>query len=371
MTDIQKGKKATAKKAVLTVLLALGISTAMILLFTKENPLLAFSALLRGAVVGKANLGATLASFTTLLLNAVAFSMANNAGFFNTGIDGDMYMGALAATIVGIAGKGVFPPFVLALLCIGAAVVAGMLWALIPALLNVYLNVNVICVCIMMNSVAGYICTYFVTGPLSAGSALPQSKPVGVRFPQLLPPSRLNLSIVFAVFVTMYIMWLMQKTTFGFKLKTVGANKLHAQFAGISPKMVGIKAMMLSGAIAGFAGCIEILGNYGYFLNEFAVGIGSRGLLAALIVKCNIFLVPLSAFFIAALSTGSLTMQASTGVPKSLVDTMTALFIVLATMETLFLHQRKKGGFSIFAKKSETAGEGKDTKEETGQEGEG
>ena len=99
---------------------------------------------------------------------------------------------------------------------------------------------------------------------------------------------------------------------------------------------------MLSGAISGFAGCVEILGNYGYFLNEFASGLGSRGLLAALLVKCNVWLLPISAFFISALSSGSLTLQATTNVPKALADTMTALFIVLASMELLFMYKRRQ-----------------------------
>jgi simple sugar transport system permease protein len=87
---------------------------------------------------------------------------------------------------------------------------------------------------------------------------------------------------------------------------------------------------------------VEILGNYGYFLNGFASGLGSRGLLTALIVRCNLWLLPIASFFISALSSGSVTMQATTRVPKSLADTLTALFIILATMETLFLFDRRK-----------------------------
>ncbi|GHV77628.1 ABC transporter permease [Spirochaetia bacterium] len=329
------------RKVALTLLLSLGLSILLVLLFTKDNPFTVFGSLLRGALVGKRNIGTTLASTTTLLLNAIAFSIANNAGFFNTGIDGDMYMGALAATLVGIYGQGIPAP-ILVTLCVLAALAAGMLWALIPGLLNVHLNANVICVCIMMNSVANYICNFFVVGPLSAGKTVPQSKDVAVRFVQILPPSRLNIGIFFAILIWILVLWVITKTTLGYELKTLGQNSLHAQYAGFNYKMSGLKAMMISGAISGFAGCIEILGNYGYFLNEFASGLGSRGLLAALIVRCNIWLLPIAAFFIAALSSGSITMQAMTKVPKSLADTLTALFIILATMETLFLFDKRK-----------------------------
>jgi simple sugar transport system permease protein len=194
----------------------------------------------------------------------------------------------------------------------------------------------------MMNSVANYLCQFFVVGPLSAGSTIPRTKEVAVRFLQILPPTRLNIGIFFVFAILAYIIWLTNKTTFGYELKTVGQNPMHAKFAGISPAKVGLKAMLLSGALAGFSGCIEILGNYGYFLNEFHLGIGSRGLLVALLVNCNLWLLPVSAFFISALSSGSLTLQASTSVPKSLADALTALFILLVTMETLFLHKRRK-----------------------------
>lgn len=332
---------AALRKVFLTVLLSIVLSVLLLLLFTHDDPGNVVLTLFRGAFVGKRNLGTTLAASTTLLLNAIAFSIANRAGFFNTGIDGDMYMGALAAALTGIYGQGIPGP-VLAVLCVFAAVIAGALWAMIPALLNIHLNANVICVCIMMNSVANYICGFFIVGPLSAGKTVPQSRDVAVRFLQIMKPSRLNIGIFFAIAVWLFMIWMLKKTTLGYELKTIGQNSEHARYAGIDHKRTGLVAMLISGALAGFAGCIEILGNYGYFLNEFASGLGSRGLLTALIVRCNVGLLPIAAFFISALSSGAITMQAVTKVPKSLIDSLTALFIILATMETLFLFERRK-----------------------------
>jgi simple sugar transport system permease protein len=329
------------RKVFLTILLSVVLSVALILLFTRDNPGNVVKTLLRGAFVGNRNLGTTLAAATTLLLNAIAFSAANQAGFFNTGIDGDMYIGALAATLVGIYGQGIPAPL-LGFFCIVAAMVAGLLWALIPAFLYIRLNANVICVCIMMNSVANYICNFFIMGPLAAGKTVPQSKDVLVRLPQFMPPSRLNAGIFIAVIVWVIILLIFKKTSLGFELRSIGQNPQHAEYAGINYKLAGLKAMMLSGALSGLAGCIEIIGNYGYFLNEFASGLGSRGLLTALMVRCNLWLLPVASLFISALSSGAVTMQAVTKVPKSLVDTLTALFIILVTMESLFLWKKKK-----------------------------
>lgn len=342
MNELRTGTAANVRKILLTALLAALISIVLVAGLAGKDPVAAFAALLRGAVVGKKNIGTTLVGATNLLLNAVAFTIAYNAGFFNTGIDGDMYMGALAATFVGIYCKDL-PPVLLAVLCVVAAVVAGALWALIPALLNIHLNVNVLCVCIFMNMVANYVCSFFVVGPLTAGKAVPQSREVGVRFPGFLKPSSLNIGIFFAIAITILVYWMLKRTAFGREIKTLGENRLHAEYAGISRSRLGVKAMLLSGAIAGFSGCIEILGNTGYFMQSFAAGLGSRGLLVAMLVRCNVVLLPLSAFFISALNTGAVTMQAATHVPKSLGDTLTAALIVLFCMETLFMRKSKRG----------------------------
>ena len=92
---------------------------------------------------------------------------------------------------------------------------------------------------------------------------------------------------------------------------------------------------MASGAIGGIAGCIEVLGSYGYFLNNFAYNLGTNGMLASLIVKNDIVFGPFMAFFLAVLKSGAMGMQQNTGVPKSIIDTITAVFIIIATMELL------------------------------------
>ena len=100
--------------------------------------------------------------------------------------------------------------------------------------------------------------------------------------------------------------------------------------------------MMLFGMLGGIAGCIEVLGVHGYFLNNFATGLGSNGMLASLIVKNNMAFTPFMAFFLSVLKSGAMGMQQATGVPKALVDTITAVFIIIATMETAFQFAKKR-----------------------------
>ena len=328
------------RKIVLTMLLALVIG-ALFILMIEENPIDSYAALFRGAFAGKLKFGTTLASFTPLLLTATAFAIAAQAGAFNVGVEGEVFLGGITAAYIGINWTFLPKPILLIACFIGAMVVAAA-WAYIPAALKVYYDVSEVCVTILMNSVALYITSYLVSGPMSAGVANAQSLPVTVNLYQFMKPSSANLGLFVAIITVIGIIWMLKKSTFGYKIRTVGTNPGHAEYAGINPKSVFIKTMMLSGSLGGMAGCIEVLGVHGYFLNNFAAGLGSNGMLAALIVKSDVVFAPFMAFFLAILKSGAMGMQQSTGVPKSIVDTITAVFIIIATMELLFQFNGKK-----------------------------
>ncbi len=333
------GQSAAGTLRILLILIVAMAAGAVIILLIGQNPLDAYGALLKGAFSGKRNLGTTLANFTPLLLTGMAFAIASKAGAFNVGVEGEVFLGGIAAAWVGINVSGL-PAYAHLLLCFAAATAAGALWAIIPAVLKAYYKVNEICVTILMNYVALFITSYLVTGPMSAGVANAQSLPVLVTLNQFMKPSSVNTGIFIALALSVGLILMMNKTRLGFKIRMAGTNPMFAEYAGIDPKEILVKTMMISGGIGGIAGCIEILGVHGYFLNNFASGLGSNGMLAALIVKNDLALVPFMAMFLAVLKSGAMGMQQTTGVPKSIVDTITALFIIFATMETLFTFNR-------------------------------
>ena len=333
-------------KSVANVLLPLVLSLlvgTIVIILMGENPLEAYAALLNGAFKGKLKLGTTLASFTPLLLTATAFIVAAKAGAFNVGVEGEVFLGGIVAAYIGINWTFLPKPLLIVACFLGAMAIAA-LWALIPAALKVYYNVSEVCTTILMNSVALYITNYLVSGPMSAGVANAQSPPVAAPLSQIMKPSSLNTGIFIAIAVTIVTIFILQKTPLGMKIRMVGTNPANAEYAGINPKHVFMKAMMISGALGGIAGCIEVLGVHGYFLNNFASGLGTNGMLAALITKNNIITAPIIAFFIAVLKSGAMGMQQATSVPKSLVDAITAVFIIFACMELVgnFKKSKKK-----------------------------
>ena len=336
------GTKSGFLRIIVTLLLSLGIG-ALFIIGIGENPVDAYVALFKGAFNGKLRLGTTLAGFTPLLLSSVAFAVAAKAGAFNVGLEGQIFLGGIASAYIGINWTFLPKPVLLVACFLGGALV-GAIWGWIPAALKAYYNVSEVCSTILMNTVAVYITSYLVSGPMSAGTANAQSHPVTVTLYQFMKPSSANLGIFIAIALVLLVIFMLYKTTWGYKIRTVGTNPDHADYVGIDSKKVFIGSMMLSGALCGIAGCIEVLGVHGYFLNNFATGLGSNGMLAALIVKNNVVATPFMAFFLAVLKAGAMGMQQSTGVPKALVDTITAVFIIIATMETLiqFKERAKK-----------------------------
>ena len=328
-------------KILFTFFLAILVG-AIFILAIGENPIDAYLALLKGALGTKLGRGNVIAGFTPLLLTATAFAVAAKAGAFNVGVEGEVILGGITAAYIGINWGFLSVPL-LYLACFTGAIVVAMLWGLIPAILKAYFNVSEVCVTILMNTVALYIGSYLVSGPMSAGVATPQSKPVLVTIPKIMKPSSANMGVFIAILVVLAVIWMTYKTKWGYKIRTVGTNPAHADYTGINSKKVFIGAMLLSAALGGVAGCIEVLGVHGYYLDGFAKDLGTNGMLAALIVKSNMLFTPFLAFFLAVLKAGAMAMQQATSVPKSIVDTISAVFIIIATMDfVISLQQRRK-----------------------------
>ena len=287
------------RKILLTLALALGIG-AIFILAIGENPLAAYGAVFKGAFGTKLGFGTTIAGFTPLLLTSIAFAVAAKAGAFNVGVEGEVCLGGIAAAWIGV-NCGFLPKPILMLACFAGAMAVAAAWALIPAVLKAYYNVSEVCVTILMNTVALYIGSYLVSGPMSAGTANPQSDPVLVTLPKIIKPSSANAGVFIAAGVVVLVIVMLYKTKWGYKIRTVGTNPYHADYVGINSKKVFINAMLLSGMLGGIAGCIEVLGVHGYYLDNFAKDLGTNGMLAALIVKSNMIFTPFMAFFLAVL----------------------------------------------------------------------
>ena len=307
------------------------VLSGMVMAFMGENPFEVYTQLFKSAFIGNFNLGTTIEKFVPLLLTGLAFIVSSRVGVFNVGVEGELYLGAIAAAYVGYTLKGM-PSLLHIWICFLAAMIIGALWAFIPGFLKAFYNVNEVCVTILMNYVAVYITSYLVSGPLSGKTGISQTKPIekSAALIKILKPSRANVGIFIAIIVCILVYYLLKKTKLGFEIRSTGMNPNFSEYVGIKSKKIG-----------GLTGAIEVMGIYGVFLDNFSSNIAFDGMLAALIAKGSIVALPFLSLFIAALKSGSLGLERHTGIPKSLIDIIIAVFILLVTMEKLFEFRKK------------------------------
>jgi len=253
---------ATVGLSLVSIAVAILIGTVMMLLM-RFDPLKAYAALWQGSFGNIIQISETLKTAVPLLLCGLGIAFSFQSGAFNIGAVGQMYLGAMAAVIVG--GKFPFLPSPLHIfLATLAALLAGGLWALAPALLKVYSGANEIISTILLNYVGIYLVDYMIAGPIKIGGHrdAPTSWPVlnGAQYPRLIPHTQLHIGLLIAIAAMVLLFITMRYTTLGQRVRIVGQNPVAARHAGIRSDRVFLVAFFISGSLAGLAGASEILG---------------------------------------------------------------------------------------------------------------
>ena len=291
----------------------------------------ALSSLFRGAVGSTdAFLSATLVRAIPLLLIGSGLVIALRAGVINLGGDGQLLAGAAAATATAL-----WLPLGGAItlgISLIAASVAGGLWALPPAWLKARFGTIEVVSTIMMNFVAAHVVSYLVRGPLQEPSGLyPQSPafPAAARLPVLVEGSRLHAGIVLAI-LAVAAMWLLSEhTAAGFRMRAVGSNARAAEVSGrINVRRVQWGAFLTSGALAGLAGGVEVLGVTFALYENLSPGYGYTAIAVALLARLAPLHVAWSAVLLGGLAAGATAMQRDAGIPAGAAAVVEATLIL-------------------------------------------
>lgn len=349
-----KGKLVNFMVPIISVLLSFLIG-CIIMTVLGANPFVALHALWKGAFGTARNLGTTLARATPLIFTSLCACFAYRCGVFNLGGEGQFIMGAvvgcLVATQSGIEG---FPGI---LLCLVAGAIAGSLWALIPGLLKVYRGQNEMIISIMLNYVATLFMGVIYTSWFRDGN-VPQTAPVpdATQLTRLFG-LRVTTGFIIALVIGILIHYFLFNTSRGFQFRAVGLNMTASAFNGFSVKKYMLFSFIVSGAIAGLGGSVDLLGTQYRLINGYAVGYGFDGVAMALIGQLNPLATIVVAIFFAALRVGSTSMQTITGVPTSVSDIIQALVIVftVAGLAMVKLPEFKAFTDRIFHRKKEVA----------------
>ena len=313
------------------IVVAILLATALLLAAGGYDVRTALVALWTGSVGSWYSLtSATLVRAIPLLLTGCAVAIAFRGGVFNIGAEGQLLAGAAAATAVALALPGFGVAALLLALGLGAAGGAG--WAAIPALLRTRFGVLEVISTIMLNFVALYAVSYLVRGPLQEPThAYPQTSSIaaGVRLGQIPGAGRLHVGIVLALATVVVAGWMLRHTAAGFRLLAVGESPSAAASAGqIDVGAVTTRAFLCSGALAGLAGAVEVLGVTYALYENISPGYGYTAIAVALLAGLDPWRVVLSAMLFAALEAGAGAMQRDAGVPSTLVSVIEASLIL-------------------------------------------
>jgi ABC-type uncharacterized transport system permease subunit len=288
---------------------------------------------------------ATLVRSVPLILTGLAVAWAFNAGVFNIGVEGQFLVGASAATAIALA----FPR--LGLLTTGLALVggsvAGAAWAAIAAWLRVRFAVLEVISTIMLNFVAIQLVAYLVHGPLGDPAGVyPQSPalPSSIWLPKLVPGSRLHVGFAMAAIGCVGAWYVLTQMASGFRVRLVGANPTAAWIAGgVRVNRVTVAALLVSGAIAGLAGSIEVTGVTYALYESISPGYGYTAIAVALLANLNPAGVLVSGIGFGALEAGAASMQRDAGVPSVIVWVIEALLILFLAASQARLRSHVKG----------------------------
>lgn len=317
------------RRRLAAVAFALAVGAA-VMAMAGDSPLEAYAALARGAAGDSTALFRTLARATPLLLSGLAVALALRAGLFNIGAEGQLLCGALAAGWVGFAP----PPLPAAVhlpLALLAGAAAGGAWGFVPGLLRAWRGTHEVIVTIMMNYIAILLTHYLVNDVLRDPSSLAIATPFvrpAARLPAVGGSSNLSAGFGIALAMAVAVSFLVRRTPFGLGTRAVGLNAGAARTAGIRVGPVMVGAMTLSGALAGLAGAVEVLGVHRRFLDAFSPGYGFDSIAVALLGNLGSAGVCLSALLFGALSAGAPYMEALSHVPRQLVGVVQAVVIL-------------------------------------------
>lgn len=319
------------------------------------DPFLAYRGLLEGSFGSKKALSETAIWATPYIFAGLAVALAFKGGLFNIGAEGQLAVGAVFSSFIGYALPGWLgfdlPAFIHMPLAIIIGMLMGGVWAGIVGWLKAYTGGHEVINTIMMNYIALNTTSFLMNGVMkdpSPNNVIARTPLIAesARVPAIFEGLRVHWGFVLALLVAFLIWWLLNKTTLGFEIRTVGLNPDAAQYAGINVKRTIVLTMVLSGMLAGLAGSIEVTGlNYRHELG-FSIGYGYDAIAIALLGKSHPLGIVLSSILFAAMRNGATRMQFLTQLPTDLISVLQALILLFVAADVIirYIYRIKSKG---------------------------
>ncbi len=345
---------ARVEEAFLPTLVALLIALIagdLLIIAYGESPSAVYRLLLEGTWGNWYGFGQVLYKATTLVFTGLAVSVGLRAGLFNIGAEGQLAAGGFAAAIAGLLMPAGTPWLLAVPLAMMAAAIGGGAVGFVPGVLKARFGAHEVIVTIMLNFIVLALLNWAVSAHLAVPETLhTEEMRAGTvaRLSAFIPAfqgSAANLTMLVAVAVTIGVAWFLFRSRPGFELRAVGLQPAAAEAGGVRVGATWIRALTLSGMLAGLGGINYVLGHRYYFEEGFAAGAGFMGIAVALVGRNHPLGVVLAALFFATLSQGGLAINAV--VPKQLVEVLEGIVILAVAAsvpEVRRLLQQARGG---------------------------
>ncbi len=329
-----------SRNSLVTSFLALIFSLLLgmvVILISGYSPIESYKAIFGFSLSTVKGFALSLSQATPLMFTGIAFALAYRVRLINTGAEGQLFIGAMAAALVGVYVHNL-PGLAHVSLALLAAFVSGGIVAGLVAIARVYTGSNEIILTLMLNQIIIFFTSYLANGPLKPpSSGVGQTERIleSAQLPRLIPQTQLTSALFLVIAVAIIIQFILDKTVFGYEIKVTGQNLRAAQVAGINTSRVSIITFSLSGAVAGLGGAAMVLGVNYRFVEGFSPGYGFAGIsIAALAAYSPLGVIP-SALLIGILRAGTITLSRTTSIPVELVDLIQVLVIIFVAAPKL------------------------------------
>jgi simple sugar transport system permease protein len=319
-----------ALRALTAVIIALGV-TFVIVMLTSAAPGEALMTLLTAPIQRPRTISYWIDDAAKLAVTGLAFSLVFQARQFAMGVQGQVYMGALAATYVALSPVGQIPVLGLGLSTL-AAMAAGAFYGFLPGIAKAKLGANEIVSSLMLNYIAIDVVNYAVLFHIAKqGLNYSDTFPDGSLYPGLIEGfQRIDLGLIFAIVAVAAVWFALYRTSWGLKLRLVGHNARFAEYSGIKATYIMVSAMTVSGALGGLLGAMFVQGQAFQKLQVLFEGnLAFEGILVAIVARARPLAVPFVALVYGYLRQGAQLMNTRTDVPSEVIGIVTAIIILL------------------------------------------
>ena len=328
-----------------SVLMALVVASIVTVLLTKQNPLMVFATMFDGAFGTERRVWGLMQNVAMLLCVSLAVTPAFKMRFWNIGAEGQVLVGGLATASLMILVGNKVPSFLLMILIVVSSMLAGAVWAVIPAIFKAKWDTNETLFTLMMNYIAIQLVSYFTykwSVPKGSGQiGVINSATKAGWLPSLGGKDYLiNIIIVTALTVFMFVYLKYSKQ--GYEISVVGESENTAKYIGINVKKVIIRTMLLSGAICGIAGLLLVSGTDHTITRDTAAGRGFTAIMVSWLAKFNPIYMILSSLLIVFLQKGAIEISTVFGLNDSFSDIITGIIIFFIIGSEFFINYSLK-----------------------------